>query len=336
MLIKAKIFEHYNKYSFKIPLTGGEKLYVKNQQKISSEDPLFSKSENRIKESYFLVDELGCKSSDCYKYVTCINGEYIEKGEILAEKKGRNGLTVKRIIAKTSGIVDFDRLNKGFIDVLAEEENITVKSNFAGIVTDVLPGSHIVINSPASALDLAGTTLFNEKLFGNLIFLNNGNEILSEIPDVDLKGKIVWVGSYLPLSLALKAFQKGARALLTYSMEYEDFKDLGLPVGVIEGFGKIHCDEKFLKELYKLNNKFAVLDSTENQLFAAKKEQQEKINRDFFIKELLGASVISRHSAHYGYIGTIVQINDLNYVTVDFGTSGKSIVDLGSLDFIIM
>jgi ribosomal 30S subunit maturation factor RimM len=119
-------------------------------------------------------------------------------------------------------------------------------------------------------------------------------------------------------------------------MEYEDFKNLGLPIGVIEGFGKIHCDEKFLKELYKLDKKFVVLDSKENQLFAAKKEQKESRESGFFVKELLGSQVISRHSSHYGYIGTIVQINDLNYVTVDFGESGKSIVDLGSLDFIAM
>jgi hypothetical protein len=336
MLIKAKIFEHYNKYSFKIPLTGGEKLYVKNQQRIISGNPLFSKTENRIKESYFLVDELGVKASECYKYITCINGEYIEKGEVLAEKKRQSGLTMKQIVSGVFGIVDFDRLDKGFVDVLAEEENIIVNSNFSGIITEILPGSHITINSPASALDLAATTLFDEKLFGNISFINKRNSIMSEIPDIDLKGKIVWVGSYLPLSLALKVFQKGARGILTYSMEYEDFKNLGLPIGVIEGFGKIHCDEKYLKELYKLDEKFAVLDSVENQLFVAKQEQIKTVEGGFFIKELLGARVISRHSAHYGYIGTIIQINDLNYVTVDFGTSGKSIVDLGSLDFITM
>jgi hypothetical protein len=334
MLIKAKVFDHYNRYSFKIPLTGGEKLYIKNKQNIRSGDPLFSKTENRIKESYFLVEELDCRASECFKYITCINGSYVDKGEVLAEKKSSKGLTIKKIVSTVAGIVDLERLDKGFIDILAEEQEVKVESNFTGLVADILPSSHLIINSPASVLDLAATTLFEEKLFGNLTFINKENDVLSQVPDIDLKDKIVWVGAYLPIELALSAFQRGARGLLTYSMEYEDFRNLGLPIGVIEGFGKIHCDEVFLKELYKFDEKFAVLDSQENQLFIAKSQQKEKVERESFVKELLGAQVISRHSAHYGYIGTIIQINDLNYVTVDFGKSGKSIVDLGSLDFI--
>lgn len=336
MLIKAKIFEHYNNYNFRIPLSGGERLYIEDKNEIKPGDKLLSKSDNRIKESYFLVDELGCNMSDCMKYVTCINGSYVGEGEVLAQKKSPGGLTVKRIVTRDSGIVDLDRLDKGFIDILSEEESIDLESQFSGSVVEVLPGSHIAINSPASALDLAATTLFEEELFGDIVFLNKENKVISDVPDVDLKNKIVWVGSYLPIRLALKIFKKGAQAILAYSMEYEDFKNLGLPLGIIEGFGKVHCDEKFLKELYKIENKFVVLDRRENQLFIAKQEQKEQGSKEFFVKELLGSRVISRHSAHYGYIGTIIQINDLNYVTVDFGNSGKSIVDLGSLDFISM
>jgi hypothetical protein len=270
------------------------------------------------------------------KYITCISGSYVGEGEVLAQKTSSGGLTMKQIVSKESGIVDLDRLDKGFIDILSEEEDVEIQSQFSGDVEEVLPGSHITINSPASALDLAATTLFKEELFGDMIFLNKENKVISDVPEVDLKNKIVWAGSYLPIRLALKLFKRGALAILAYSMEYEDFKNLGLPLGIIEGFGKIHCDEKFLKELYKIENKFVVLDKDENQLFIAKQEQKEKQSKEFFVKELLGSQVISRHSAHYGYIGTIIQINDLNYVTVDFGNSGKSIVDLGSLDFISM
>jgi len=336
MLIKARVFEHYNSYDFIIPLDGGERVYVKNNQRISIGENIFSKSENGIKESYFLVNDLGCKVSECIKYISCIDGSYVEEGHILAQKTVKNGLTVKQIVATVSGIVDLGRITNGFIDILSEEEDTVIKSNFSGTVNEVLPGSYISIKSPASALDLAATTILDNKLFGNIVCLNKENSMLSDIPNIDLKGKIVWFGSYLPRNLILKIFQRGAKAVLTYSMEYEDFKDIGLPIGVIEGFGKVHCDEKFLSELYKLDDSFVVLDGDENQLFIAKKEQKEKQTTGFFVKELLGAKVISRHSSHYGYIGVISQINDLNYVTVDFGNAGKSIVDIGSLDFVVM
>jgi hypothetical protein len=336
MLIKAKVFEHYNNYNFKIPLDGGERLYVKNNQNVKVGDNMFSKSENGIRESYFLVNELNCKTSECMKYLSCIDGSYVEEGEILAQKSIRNGLKIKQIIATSSGIVDLSRISKGFIDILSEEEDVLTESKFSGVVSEVLPGSYISINSPASVLDLAATTVFEQKVFGDIVFFNEQNHIISDVPKIDLKGKIVWFGSYLSKGLILKIFQRGAKALLTYSMEYEDFKNISLPIAVIEGFGRIHCDGRLLKELFKLNERFVVLDGEENQLFVAKSKQEEKQNTEFFVKELLGAKVISRHSSHYGYIGIISQINDLNYVTVDFGKAGKSIVDIGSLDFIEM
>ena len=336
MLIKGRVFEHYNNYNFKIPLNGGERLYLKTNQRVKVGDNIFSKSENGISESYFLVDDLHCKLLECPKYISCIDGAYVEEGDVLAQKTTRNGLSVKQIVATTSGIVDLSRLSKGFIDILSEEEDVLVKSKFSGLVTEVLPGNSISINSPASALDLAATTIFDNKIFGNIVFLNEENTVLSDIPNIDLKGKIVWFGSYLPMGLILKIFQRGAKAVLLYSMEYEDFKNIGLPIGVIEGFGRIHCDERFLKEIVKLDDNFVVLDGQEDQLFIAKSEQKEKQSMEFFVKELLGAKVISRHSSHYGYIGIISQINDLNYVTVDFEKAGKSIVDIGSLDFIEM
>ena len=334
MLIKSRIFEHYDTYNFNIPLRGGETVYVKHGQRVSLGEKLLSKTENRIRDSYFLVDELGCRASECYNYITCVDGAYVEKGEVLAEKPSKSGLTVKQIISTDSGIIDLERLSKGFIDLLAEEEKIILESNFSGTVFDVLPGDHITIKSPASALDLVATTLFEDKLFGEIVFLTKGDEIISVIPDIELKGKIVWAGPYIHLNLALKLFHKGVGGILTYSMEYEDFKNLGLPIGVIEGFGKIHCDEKMLKHLYGIDKKFAVLDSQEKQLFIAKDIQKNHNEAGFFVKELLGARTISRHTAHYGYIGTVVEINDYNYVTVDFDSSGKSIVDIGSLDFI--
>ena len=336
MLIKGRVFEHYNNYNFKIPLNGGERLYLKTNQRVKVGDNIFSKSENGISESYFLVDDLHCKLLECPKYISCIDGAYVEEGDVLAQKTTRNGLSVKQIVATTSGIVDLSRLSKGFIDILSEEEDVLVKSKFSGLVTEVLPGNSISINSPASALDLAATTIFDNKIFGNIVFLNEENTVLSDIPNIDLKGKIVWFGSYLPMGLILKIFQRGAKAVLLYSMEYEDFKNIGLPIGVIEGFGRIHCDERFLKEIVKLDDNFVVLDGQEDQLFIAKSEQKEKQSMEFFVKELLGARVISRHSSHYGHIGIISQINDLNYVTVDFEKAGKSIVDIGSLDFIEM
>lgn len=336
MIIKAKVFEHYNNYQFNIPLLGGERIYVKDKQKVKVGDKLFAKTDNNIKESYYLVDELGCKTSECLKYITCIDGVYVEKGEILAQKTGRNKLTIKQIVAGVSGIVELDRLSKGFIDILGEEEEIDVKSSFTGVVSQVFPGSAITINSPASALDLVATTIFQQKLFGDLIFLTDGVEVLTQIPDIDIKGKIVWAGSYLPLNLAFKLFERGIKAVLTYCMEYEDFKNLGLPVGVIEGFGKIHCDEQFFKQFHKFNNKFVVIDGEERQMFVAKDSQLEKSDTQYFVRELLGSKVVSRHSSHYGYIGTIVAMHDLDYVTVNFGSAGRVIVDIGSLDFITM
>jgi hypothetical protein len=270
------------------------------------------------------------------KYITCIDGQYVEKGDIIAQKSRSNGLTIKQIVVNQSGIVDLSRIKKGFIDILGEESEVIVKSNFNGTVVEILPGSHITINAPASALDLVSTTLFDDKVFGSMIFLNKEVDKLQDIPDIDLRAKIVWADAYLSLSSILKLFQRGANAVLTYCMEYDDFRSVGLPVGVIEGVGKIHCDRKLFDQLIKLDGKFVVLDGEENQLFVAKETQDGKVGESYFVSGLLGSTVISRHTAHYGHIGKITQVHDLEYVTVDFGMTGKAIVNLGSLDFITL
>lgn len=336
MLIKANILEHYNNYLFTIPLSGGENIYIKNGQKIELGEAILSKKSNGINESFFLVDELSCNAKDCMKYITCIDGQYVEKGDVIAQKSRPSGLTIKQIVVTQPGIVDLSRLNKGFVDILGEENDSIVESNFKGTVVEVLPGSHIAVNSPASALDLVATTLFDEKIFGTMTFLNRDLEQLQDIPDVNLKGRIVWADSYLSLNSILKLFQKGASAVLVYCMEYDDFRIVGLPVGVLEGFGKIHCDRVLFEQLLKLEGKFVVLDGQEKQLFIAKDRQDGMEKESYFVQGLLGSTVISRHTAHYGHIGNITQVHDLEYVTVDFGISGKAIVNIGSLDFITL
>ena len=335
MLVKSRIFENYDSYDFKIPLHGGETIYVKKSQRVNDSTKIYASSENSITESFYLVEELGCSPEDCIKTVNCVDGEYIDKGDNLASYTKRDGLTRKVVISNCSGIVDLSRIEKGFIDILGEESSVVFESNFSGVVKDVMPGSNITITSPATALDISATTIFDEKIFGQLHILDDGKTIPSGVDKkLDLKGKVVWAGPYLSIYLAYKLFQRGASALLTYAMEYEEFRKLGLPVGVVEGFGKVHCDEYFVKEFLKFNNHFVVLDGDEKQLFVAKDHQDGNVDSTYFVEGLLGSKVISRHFAHYGHIGIVTQVHDIDLVTVEFSNTGSAMVDIGSLDFI--
>jgi len=149
----------------------------------------------------------------------------------------------------------------------------------------------------------------------------------------DYRGKIVWVGPYLYNRVAIELFEKGAVAILTYAMSYTEFREIGLPIMILGGFGSVHCDVVFLKKLLTFRNKFVMLDTYQNQLFIL--SDSDLTNREWFVKQYINQSVISRSQLTYGYIGKILDYDqDSNNVLVDFGKKGTSLMNIGLIDFI--
>ncbi|PKN03024.1 hypothetical protein CVU76_03295 [Candidatus Dojkabacteria bacterium HGW-Dojkabacteria-1] len=334
MEIRSRIFEKYTDYKFSIPLKGNEKVFVKQGSYVKIGDKLFEGYNSGIKKSIYLPKIINCKVEDSFKYISRINGEYVDEGDILAQKVSSGGLTVTEAVASVSGILDLSRISKGYMDILGEETSTIFESDFDGYINTINPNDGMVVTADATCIDAVATTKTESKYFGKLEILADGNSIVTEkILDTDYSGKIVWVGPVLYDRVAFELFERGAVAILTYAISYSEFRNIGLPVAVLGGFGSVHCDPKFIDRLITLKGRLTILDGIENQLFIISGDIKE--NRGWFVDQYINQTVISRAQSSYGYIGKIVDMQgDSGYVFVDFDKKGKSLLHIGSLDFI--
>ena len=334
MEIRSRIFEKYTNYQCSIPLKDGDRVLVKGK-KIKEGDLLLEKSESTLKKSINLPKVLNCKSNEgSEKYVLKMDGEYIEKGELLAQKVSSGRLNLTELFSPVSGVLDFSRIKQGYIDILGEERKSIVRSDFTGTINGVDPIEGLLISTDVVCIDGVVSSKTEDNLFGNLKILGDGNTILTEkILEDDYRGKIVWVGPYLYNRVAIELFERGAVAVLTYAMSYTEFREIGLPIMILGGFGSVHCDGSFLKKFLSFKNKFVILNNNENQLFILSNSDFK--HRGWFVSQYENQSVISRSPSTYGSIGKVLEYDrDTSFVLVDFGKRGTSLIHIGLLDFV--
>lgn len=335
MILKHKLLEKYKSYTFKIPVTNRDRIAVKAGDTVEPGVEMYRRIENNVKYSFYLPDQLNCDMLNANQYVTCIDGEFVKEGDELAQKTSMGGLTVKRLVSPANGIVDLSRLRMGYVDILGEEQEKNVKSTFKAKVLDVNPVDGIKIETSALALDLLSISQTEKStISGNFVVLNAGKDIKIVADETSYEDKIVFVGKHLHTGLLRDLFEKGAKFVLTYSMDYQDFRNQGLPVGIIGGFGEIYSGQSILDELSKLNNSFVVVDFEEKQMFFLTNERNLESEKSIFVKTLVGSKIISHALGNYGMVGEIVGVEDNSYVTVEWEHNGRSVANIGTLEFI--
>ncbi len=347
MKVRNRIFEQYSEYEFNIPLNDTVNLLVKEGDNVNYGDILFVRGENAVKESIYIPKELGCSVEKSREYLCALPGEYVERGDIVAEKSSGNGLTVKRIESGHSGVVSTKRLRDGYVDILGEQSNVEIKSNFTGRVVSADPVRGLRISAETTAMDLKAVSkdFFDanknkESISGEFILLGDGTSVytLGDLED-DYKGKIVFAGRFVYEDVLKKLFELGAVCVLVYGIDYKLFRSVNLPVGVIGGFGSVNFPSEIRKGIADLSRCFAVADGEERQLFFVKKgniplhlsENQE----DDFVDMYIGEKIMSYDPQSYGRVGKVVSHDkETGYLTVEFQKGINSLISMDSVDFI--
>lgn len=342
MIVRHKIFEKYDNYKFNIPYKSGDMPLLDRGERIKEGTEIMKKRGSSIKFSFYLPEQIGVSIAEIGKSLKCIDGEFVNEGDVLAEKVVMKGLNVRKLISPAEGVVDLSRIEKGYLGLLGEESEVIVKSTFQGLVESITPVDGISITSDAFALDvLAIADSFLEesrggkKIVGEFLVLGDGKDLLLDVQDLECEDKVVFVGKYLHPELMHNLFERGASFILTYSMEYEDFRKQGLPVGVIGGFGEIYSGRSMLELIASMNGKFVVVDYLESQIFFVTSSTTYQSKEDLFVKSAVGSRVISRSLSNYGMLGEIVSVEEYNlFVTVEWETGHRSMLNIGSLEFV--
>lgn len=337
MILKHRLFEKYDEYIFKIPSGRGDRILVKVGEAIKEGSEILIKRGNNVKNSFFLPSQIGCTKESIGKYLTCMDGEFVEKGDILAEKTSMGGLTVKRLISPIEGVIDMSRIGIGYLDLLGEEQEDVVKSTFEGVVESINPIDGVTIKTSAYALDLVAISNVQEDskyIVGDFVSLGSGNDVILKSEGQDLQDKIVFAGKRLHPDLMRDIFEKGAKFVLSYSMDYQSFRNQGLPIGLIGGFGEIYSPKEMIERVTKKSHTFAVVDVNESQIFFLGGNIREGVKDSLFVQNALGRKVISHALGNYGMLGEVNGVEEDAYISVKWENGASSIINVGSVEFV--
>lgn len=342
MIIRHELITKYDSYIFKIPYGVRDKVMVKVGEMVKPGDNLVERKNNSKAYSLFVPNQLEISIKEIPKYLMCIDGEFVNEGDVLVEKPNQGGLTVAKLIAPVEGVVDLERIGSGYLDILGEEGESVSKSTFTGKVIDVNLVDGIVFESSASAMDIKILSKMYqkgepEKIIGEFVVVGDGSSLQLKADDnTDYANKIVFAGKYLHTSLLQDLFERGASFVLAYSMEYPDFRKQTLPIGLLGGFGEISCSNSIMSLLSARNGDLCSIDLDESQIFflSDRKEKAEKKDSSF-VQNAVGSTIRSLSPANYSMLGKVSGIEeDRAYISVEWENGAKGLIEIGSVEFV--
>ncbi|MBD3329733.1 hypothetical protein GF357_04540, partial [Candidatus Dojkabacteria bacterium] len=345
----------FGKQSINIPFDGEGKLSVGKGDAIKPGDELFTVTGSRIGETYFIPQELGVSLDQVREYVLRLDGEYVSKGDVIAEKVSGSGLTAKQVVATRDGIISLKRLHNGFIDILTEKKNHRFESKFNGKVLRASRQFGVELQVKTLSLNCFASKLVKRSYLNNDYVMDadlDGDSYLGEIDVIkdgtsvytvrdlgkkDFEHKIVFAGRYLYPDLAIEVIERGALAIVAYSMDYEDFKEINGNILLIGGFGQLVIDEFYINLIDSVKGKFGYVSSNfKDEFQVLDGEITDKIfpslNKKYFDGLRVDSMVISTRVSDYGCVGRVVGFeDDGSYAVVKFSSGQKGIISVNSL-----
>ncbi len=315
-----------------IKYVGSEKLFISFEGKIKSclkiersfqkGECLFEVESRKLLASYCVSEDLAVKPEKTLDHVVRIEGEYINKGEVIAERTVSAGMLSKRVLSDYDGIVNLSKAKLGYVNILSELGAKSCVANFNGVVKDIDFSKGVFVETDVCEIPLFfSNSFFEENMFGYLQVLSNAESVPSvKKMQKSFEDKVVFVGRFLYPELAKELFKKGCKFILTSSMNYNDMKDLDVPVGVLTGFGNIFFDvNKF--DLFKEFDGLQVSVSKENGLVQFPVGLDSNISKLFeqtyYTNSIkVGDIVRSRDLDSFGLIGEVQSFEEQNIVRV--------------------
>ncbi|HRI05419.1 MAG TPA: hypothetical protein PLV59_00480 [Candidatus Dojkabacteria bacterium] len=326
-------------YRLLIPFEGHVQTKVKKGDSVHPGDVLFVKTAKKIISSSFIPTELGVKIEDAKDYIVRLNGEYVLKGEVLAEKMVAGGLSIKRLYAGEDGILNLNRIDKGFVDILSESTSEEYYCESFGRVLDVDLTNGLSIETLVWKLPLL-TDNYHEKpneyknvRVGNFKVVGDGSSVyVDKNLEDDYKGCIVYAGRFAYPELLKEIYKRGAEYVMVYSMDYQDFASLPFAVGIIGGFGHIPYPKEYVEIAKGMKDSFCSVDLTQNTIVWPDKGRYLTKNpieiNDTFISELrVGMYVRVVDSENFRALARVLDVNtDENMVSIEFEDGRRSFV----------
>lgn len=232
---------------FTVDIPNSAQIYVKEKDIINKGDILYSVQGNKVIEQLDLANALKIKPNRCKEIVQVVDGQFVDDQTVIASEKGADQMSVRVIYPDKSGVANLDLIDEGIVQIVDYTDDTVVNANFEGQVIDVKNGIRIMINAKTVDFEVvAKKTPLKKSIIGDLLVLGNGEGIYTErdIRSLDVKDKIVYVGKYLYANLLVALNQRGVLAIITHSMDYNDYIKHEGNIVVLSGFGHVPLNKE--------------------------------------------------------------------------------------------
>lgn len=280
-----------------------------------------------------VASELGCKPQELPGNMLRHVGQEVKKGQMLAKKGEIQAFFTKTSLSPISGIVSEINDRTGKVTISRPFKEVVVSAYISGTVSEVLPGSGCVVETPGTKLN--GIFGIGKETHGELRVLTGGpDEVLTpEMIGPDCAGKVIVGGSFASNEALTKALELGVKAVVTGTVNYFNLtKSLGAKLGVgitgqedinmtvvlMEGFGRLAMRREVWEVFRALEGLPASVNgATQIRAGAIRPEvivplpgYDGPIGEDAVIDEDLrvGMRVRAVCEPHFGMVGTIGEI----------------------------
>ena len=252
----------------KLPLKGTVK--VKKGAKVKAEEIVASTDLPGNVTMVNIANLLSVEPKEITDYLVKKEGDFVEKGDIIAETKGIWGWFKSYVTAPIKGTIENISAATGQAVFREPPIPVEVKAYVDGVVDDIYPEEGVKINTVATFIQ--GIFGIGGEVTGTLhMAATTPNDVLDKASITpDMAGKIIVGGSLVTAEALNEAIKTGVRGVIVGGYDAQDLKEfLGFDLGVAitgteekgitlvvtEGFGKIQMANKTFELLKKSEGK---------------------------------------------------------------------------------
>lgn len=330
-------------------IKGDVNFQVKEEDTFVKGDVIFTQEAMEPSYIHDLSKELDVPALNVINTVNRVDGEFVGKGELIAEAHSNSGMVMLKVYAGEDGIISLNKIDKGIVEILSEYTTKEVKAEVKGRIKTIdkmneysFTVSSLLIKPFAMKLkkDFEGTGDLIDSI-PDLYILKEGDSVYS-VKDInrDVNGKVVYVGKYVYREFVKNLFVHGAKAVITNTMDITDFNSIDENIIVLQGFGHLPYEPLYLN-IFKKNvgNKiyfskylidgFSIVDGEYNV---------QEVETKYVRKLEIGDKVISFELDSFGREGVIVDFEDKNkYSIVEFSIYSsdkkeRAVIEIANLE----
>jgi hypothetical protein len=255
-------------YHLKRDIPRGLKVEIKKAQKVKKDTIIASGEMACEKERIDISSLLGVKPQDSRKFISCLNGERVSRGDKLVHKRKSVMRKEKTIIAPISGIVNLEEIDAGILTIMDVAKEATVNSSVNGTVVSVIKNKQVDIL--CKVLRVYPFAIFGPNVQGELFYLDEKQDKI-EIGE-NLKDSIIAFNFSPNVQLLRKLAMVGVSGIVVGGVNSNILANVnssglwGMTICIVEGIGNIPIDKKFLTFITKNDGYLCLLDSKEQVL----------------------------------------------------------------------